>query len=196
MGILHLVMPFHFLRTHVQQADLRAVEAEHGAGVSIAHHGELDEIFGSAVDVRAHIEQHYMLAARRHRGGDGRAVNARQRFQHELGGGHQRAGIAGRDHGAGLALLHRIERMAHAGFTPRAQSDGGFFIHRNDGIGMDDLRAGGQAAAARDQRADDGFTAEKDEPRIGIFLQHTACTMDDCLGRFVAAHGIQCDWER
>ena len=94
-----------------------------------------------------------MQAARQGRPqpGDGRPLDARHGRQDELGHGHQGAGVAGRDHEVGLALLHGLERQPHAGAAAAAHRLARLVLHLHHGVGVDDARALGQArdAAAR-----------------------------------------------
>ena len=41
-----------------QQADARALDAEHETGVGLAHHGELHEVRRAALDAGAGVDEH------------------------------------------------------------------------------------------------------------------------------------------
>ena len=86
----------------VQQAHRRLGLAVHRRNQGTAHHGELQQMLGGAIDIRAQIE-HGGEAARLigHDGRDGRAVDAVQRFEQVARHGHQGAGVACRHAGIG-----------------------------------------------------------------------------------------------
>ena len=52
--------------------------------------------------------------------------------QDELGHGHQGAGVAGRDHEVGFALVHGIERQPHAGRAAAAHRLARLVLHLHD----------------------------------------------------------------
>ena len=96
-----------------RSADGRAIEAEDGARHRRAHHREVDQHLGVGADRRADVEHDALAAQRRPDRGDRRPLDAGQRLQAELRHRHQRAGIAGRDGGARLAVPHRLDRAPH-----------------------------------------------------------------------------------
>ena len=59
-----------------EQADARALDAEHAARERRAHEGELDEVLGPHLGVGADVEQRHRLAGHRQRQGERRAVDA------------------------------------------------------------------------------------------------------------------------
>ena len=75
-----------------------------------------------------------------HSAGDGGPLDARHGREHELGHGHQGAGVAGRDHEVGLVLLHGIEREPHAGRAAAAHRLARLVLHLHDGVGVHDAR--------------------------------------------------------
>ena len=76
--------------------------------------------------------------------GDGGPLDAGHGAEHQLGHGHQRAGVAGRDGEVGLALLHGLERQPHAGAAPATHGLARLVLHLDDGVGVDDARALGE----------------------------------------------------
>ena len=96
--------------------------AQHDPREDLAHHRELEQVFGAALDVGAEIENdHRALAAPACTEAiAGRSMPGR-RLEHELGHRHERAGVAGRDRRRGVALLHRVDREPHAGVAALAQ---------------------------------------------------------------------------
>ena len=75
--------------------------------------GELQQVLGGAVHVRAQVEHMRAAAHRGKRGDDRRAVYAGQRGQHETRRGHECAGVACADAGLRLATLDQVDRHAH-----------------------------------------------------------------------------------
>ena len=161
-----------------EQADARLVDFEHGAGIHLAHQRELGQILGFAVHIGAHVEQHAGISGGTGHGvGQGRAVDAGQRTQHHLGGGHGRAGIARGDKARRLALAHQLEAHAHGAVALGSHRLGRLFVHADafrgmvddDGqvfvvevfveqvaqlrLGPDEMDAHGQSAAGEDRPA-------------------------------------------
>lgn len=65
-----------------------------------------------------------------------------QGFEHALGHGHQRTGIAGADAGIGLASFHQIEDDPHGGVFQGAQRHDRFVAHANHLGCMHETNAG------------------------------------------------------
>ena len=101
---LQLIGALHLLGADVEQARRAAARRpEHGARIGRAHHRELDEIVAhrtrcSRRDRACTRSLSPSVGSKR---GERRAIDARHGAQRELGHRHQRAGIAGRDRGAG-----------------------------------------------------------------------------------------------
>jgi hypothetical protein len=99
-GALDRLVALDLFLADVQQPDARVLLAVDGRDQRAAHHRELQQVLGGAVDVGAEV-QHGGVAAElvRHHRGDRRAVDALERLQHVARHRHQRAGVAGRDAG-------------------------------------------------------------------------------------------------
>ena len=84
----------------LSRPDRRLVLAFDRADQGAAHHGELQQVLGAAVDVGAEVEDGGVAVALvRHHGRDRRPVDAVDGLQHVARDRHQRAGVAGRDAG-------------------------------------------------------------------------------------------------
>ena len=110
---LHQVVALDVLDADVEQADRRRFIVLERGNQARAHDPELEEVFGSAIDVGAQVQH---IGAATHgwkHAADGRAVYAGKGLEHEPGHGHQRTGVAGADAGVRLARLHQIHRHPH-----------------------------------------------------------------------------------
>ena len=132
----------HFFDADVEQANAWLADAEQAARHRRAHDRIGDELISVSADGGAHVE-HDGTALQR--GPDGRNCRARHTLdggEHQLGHGHQRAGIASRNGGVGIALLHRVNGQPHAGGLAAA-ADGlrRLVVHGDGNIGMVDAGA-------------------------------------------------------
>ena len=99
-----------------EQRDARARDAQHGLHEGRAHVGELDEVLGPDVDVRAAVEQQERAAGARGRappapGGGRRGA----RLMRNSAGGQRRAGRAAGDQRVGAAVGDRLHRLDDRG---------------------------------------------------------------------------------
>ena len=101
-----------------------------------------------AIDVGADIEKHRGIAGRggKH-GGERGTIDAGNCSQHNLCGGHGRAGVSGGDESGGLPLAHQAQADAHGGIALGANRLHLVF-HGDDFAGVNDFD--GQARARRD----------------------------------------------
>ena len=121
--------------------------AEAGGDVGGAHLGELHEHGRRALGVGAGVDQHGRRAAR---GGaaawrctgrttPGQPAHAQQRR------GHGRPGVAGRDHGGGLAVAHQLGGADQRGVLLAAHPAGRVLVHGDDLGAGDEVEALGVA---------------------------------------------------
>ena len=192
-GAAHRVIPLEVLRPHIQQPDRRLRQPQDRAREDVAHHGELHEVFGVALDVGAEVEHHAFAAPGRENRGDRRPVDAGQGFEHEFGDRHQRAGIARRDDAVGAAIPDRIDRQPHARPSPGAQRLRRLGVVRHRLIGMMQARRLGQPRQPGEQRRDLGLVAEQQELRAGVPLQREIGTLQHHRRGAVAAHRVDGD---
>src|SRR5690606_28373538 len=117
----------------VQQTDGGIVAVVDRLGQGRAHDGELQQVFGGAVDIGAQVEHGGGPAGLVRDGrGDGRTVDAVQRFEHIARNGHPGAGIAGRDTSVGAAVLDRLGSQPPGGVFLAAQGDLDRVVHGHD----------------------------------------------------------------
>src|SRR5690606_5835813 len=97
----------------VEERDARVLDTPYVAGYDGPHHRELEQEFGIAGGIRSQVEHMDGAADRRQLRDDRRALYSWKHLQHELGGSHQRTGVAGADAGVGLTFLDEIDRDPH-----------------------------------------------------------------------------------
>ncbi len=122
-----------------------------------AHDGELQQVLGRAVHVRAKV-QHRGGAARlvRNGRGDRRAVNAVQRLEHITGNGHPGAGVARGNAGVRPPILDGLGSEAHGGVFFAAQGDLDRVVHGDDFGSRHDLNVIARHVAVLGERRFDG----------------------------------------
>ena len=193
VGGADLLVPLHLLRADVEQAHRRLDEAQHRAGEELPHDGELDQVGGVAHHIGAEVEHHALALEGWKERRDGRPVDPGQGLERDLGHGHQRARVAGRDHTGRRAVAHRVDGQAHARSAAAAQSHGEARLAGDDLIGVMDGYAAPQAATAAQLPPDPGLVAKDQELDVGIALAGDMGALDDDLRRIIAAHGIERD---
>ncbi len=132
-GLLDYLVALDDLFADVEQAH-RGVVASGGSGhQGRAHHRELQQVFGRAIDVGAEVEHGGGAPARvGHPGGDGGSLDTVQRLEQITSDRHQRPGVAGRHRGLGVAVLHLLDRHAHGRVLLAAQGDFDRVAHFHD----------------------------------------------------------------
>ena len=134
------LIPLVFFLADGEQPDAGPLHPEDDAVVGFAHHRKFHQVMRLAIHVRAHVEQHGGRALGGGENlGDGGPVHAFQCPQHDFGGGHHRAGVAGADHAVRLALMHQTRRDADGGIAPLPEGLGGLVPHGDRLAGVDDL---------------------------------------------------------
>ena len=107
VGRLDVLGPLRRLGAVGEQRDARALHAEHRLHEGRAHVGELDEVLGPHLDVRAAVEQQERAAGDRHEHGERRAVHAAGAFHVKQPGREGGAGRAAGDERVGIARRRR-----------------------------------------------------------------------------------------
>ena len=109
------VRAFDVFRADIEQADARtALFGIEGVDEFAADHGKLHELLGRAINVCAQIEhQRHVAVFGRYEFGYRRTLDALYGFQHETGGGHQRAGVARRYGSLRQAVFDLVDGNAH-----------------------------------------------------------------------------------
>ena len=143
--------------------------------------GELVQVLGPGIGVRAGVEQEGRPVARRQRDGDRRSHHPGQAAQVEQPGGQHRAGVPGRDDRVGVVLGDRAYRGHEARIRLCAHRFGGLLAHL-DPVGRRDER---QTA-----RLEPGRPVER---HVDPVLRGVERTEDHLLGGLVAAQCVDCD---
>ena len=123
-----------------EQPHARLGPPQDDARIDLAHHRELRQHLGRAIHVGAHVHQHH----RRSAGGGQDAhqrgpVHARHHALHHLGGGHHRAGVAGRDQPLRRSVAHQARRHPDGAVPLGAESLGGAVLHGDHVAGVHHL---------------------------------------------------------
>ena len=198
MRALDVLVAFHFLGADVQEPDRRPLDMKNGARHRGTHQRIIGKLLGRRADVGADVENDAFRLDRRPQGRDRRPFDTGHRPQHEFRDRHERAGIARRNRGIGVARLHRFERQPHARAFAAAQCLARLFVHRDDEIGMDDTRLGCECRILLQYRFDAGLLAEKNEPQRWLTIKRQRRPGDHDLRAVVSAHCVECDrfWAR
>ena len=108
-GLFDRFAAFDGFFTDVEQAHTRVGLAFHRSNQRTAHHGELKQVVGSAIDIGAQVEHRGVTVTDvGHHAGDGRAINALERLEQITRKRHQCARVAGRNTGLGGCKSSRI----------------------------------------------------------------------------------------
>jgi hypothetical protein len=134
-----------------------------------------------------------MLSLRRV-GRDCRPRNSRQGLQHEARHGHQRAGVAGRDSGIGLAAAHRIDGEPHAALAAAlAQSLARLGIHGDEDIGVENLGTLLQLRVALQQRRNAAAIADQEKAQVRMPDRRQGGARNHHVGAKITPHDVQRD---
>ena len=151
------------------------------------------KLVGRGADVGAGIEHDAFGLDRRPQGRNRRPFDAGHRPQHQFRDRHQRAGIARRNGGIGVARLHCLERQPHARAFAVAQCLARLFVHRDDEVGMDDTRLGCECRILLQYRFDAGLLTEENESQRRLTIKRQRRPGDDDLRAVVSSHSVECD---
>ena len=125
-----------------EQRHARALDPHHGLHERRAHVGELDEVLGPHLDVRAAVEQQERAAGHGHEHGERWPVDPARAFHVKQAGRERGAGRAAGDERVGAAVGDRAHRLHDRGVgrgAHRARRVGGL---RDRDRGVDDLDPG------------------------------------------------------
>ena len=177
-----------------QQRDRRLVDAEANARVLARELGPLDEPLGFGIDRRARVDEQLdaIFTDDGHRNRDRGAVHALDPSEPQQRGGHRGAGVAGADHGRGLAVAHRFRRTARATSpcASRTALAGSSCISMTSDAARTSTRSG--CRAVREMRRDRvGLTDQQDVDVALVDGRERA--RDDLARRAVPAHRVDRD---
>ena len=169
-------------QAHLRPVHVEELFAEHGA-----HVGELDEVLGPPVGIRARVEQDARAPARRKGNGDRRPQHTGQAAQVQESGGEHRAGVAGGDRRVGRA----VGDCPDAGDQARVRLGTdrlGRLLGHLDHLGRLDQRqaVGVQPGRAEERHLDPvGGSRERAEDHLAGRIVATECVDGD------AGHGLR-----
>ena len=189
-GLDHFIA-LDFLGADVEQADAGAAVL-HRLEQHRAHDGELVQVMGFAVDVRAQVEHigRAALHVRQDRA-DGRTVDVGHGLEHVARDRHQGAGVASRDAGAGLAVLDQFDRDAHRGILLAAQGHFDRIVHGHHfgGVAHHDTRIV-CGMVLLEFSAHLVFQADEDQLGVRFVLEECERCRDRHRGAVISAHAV------
>ena len=159
--------------------------------VLVAHDGELLQILRLGIDVGTHIDEDGGGALGGGKNGSQRrTIDAGNRAQDHLGGGHGRSGIAGSDEAFGFAVAHQAKADAHGRIALAAHRLRGLFLHADDLRGIDnaDGKPAPEAVQVEFGANHILFAHQHDFHVIVAGGENSA--FDFGFGRAVGAHGV------
>ena len=191
---LHHVIALDGFLADIEQAHARIRLVLHRRYQHGPHDAELQQMFGRAIDIGAHVEHQRVAHARRHHAGNGWTVDARQGFQDEAGRRHQRASITRRHAGIGLARLDEIDGHAHRGILLAAQGQRWRLVHGHHLAGVTHDQAWADPGPARlELRRNDVLRPDQDHIQVGMTRKATDRRGNRDMGAVVAPHDINGD---
>ena len=144
--LLHEGVALARLLADGQQPHPGALDPEPVAGVHRAHLGELHQPLGAALGVGPGVEQSGgQPGGGGYGGGYGRAADSPDPTHPQEGGGHGRAGVAGRHHGRRPPGADRLGRPHQRRVLHGPHAAAGLGVHRYHLAGRDHLQAAGVA---------------------------------------------------
>ena len=184
------VRAFRILLAVAEQADARALNAAHDAGVRLAHHRELHQVERPALHVGAGIDQAGPTGQGRHDRHDGRPVHLRQIAQQRNGQAQDGARISGADHGAGVPVLDVLEGDAQGRIPFAAQRGHGRFAHFDDFAGVLHGEARRLGLSEAGQFLADAVPVADQQNRHAVLLCRLDGTRHNGLGGVVSPHRV------
>ena len=186
-GLVLQLAALGVLRADIQQTNPGIGNVHELFGIKTAHEGKLQEILRRTLHIRAAVDEHdAVLARREHRGQRGTA-NPVDPLDGQRRAGEQRAGAAGRDDRVPFAVFQHAQRHRHGRvlFPARRRAGvvlhGDYFarIHNPDCVLFGSVEAGENRFLLSDQR---------DVETQFAFGAHGA--LDDFHRGIVAAHRV------
>ena len=190
-GLLHDLIALDRLGPDVEQPDARPLAVLDGRNEDRAHHRELEQMLGSAIRARTEIEHVGLPRQRREHGDERGPIDAGERPQHEVRGGHQRAGIPSAHRGVRLAALHEVDRHSHRRVLLAFHRRRRLLVHPHDLARMPHANARrGWGTVAAQLRFDRFAQADEDHRCLGIRFEKAERSGNDHGRTMVAAHAI------
>ena len=187
-GVITLLL----LCTDAEQSHHRLFAAKNGMRVDAPHHRKFAQHLGVSLDIGSRIDQHKGIGGRWHHRGDGRPRHPLEGPQFQGGRSHNRAGIAGREHGIGFAGLHQIDRHTNGGVALAPDRYGRFLVHPDHFRRVSDDNLGRDGPTAGEFGPDGRLVSYKEDRGDTVKLisgLHSAS--HDFTGGIVATHGVE-----
>ncbi len=141
--------------------------------------------------IRAGIHQHKDVFRRRYQARQARAIHAFERAKFEVRRCEQRAGVAGRDNGIGLARFDQVNCSRHRAVFLATDGLDGRVIHFDNLAGMNQLQPRVSAADSTQLSLNAGLVADEEQSfDLAETAQGVHRARDHVLRGVIAAHGI------
>ena len=172
------------------------LHAENRTAINLAHHRELLQVDGCAIDVRAHVEQNRRRVqdrgeSRRQR----RTVHARQRAQHHFGRGHGRARVARSHKARGAPFAHQPQSDADRRIALGANRLH-LVVHGDDFAGVNHVNRQTPRAGITRQLGPQLRFRPHQQHADAVMARRLQCAFNLRLRRLVGPHRIECDYAR
>ena len=134
------------------------------------HHRKLEQLLRRCLGVGAQVEHVNGTTLGRDLRDDRGAIDSGQHLQDELGGRHQRTGIAGTDTGRGVALFDQVDRDPHGRVFLAAQRIGWRLGHLDHFTGVANTQARIGAHHAGDERCQLALVTDENQLDAAVLL--------------------------
>ena len=191
-GLAHQRVALRVLLAVGEQPDARPRSTEDALDVGRAHDRELDELLGSAIDVRADVAEQAVAVQSRERRRDRRPLDAADAPEPEQGRDHHRARVAGRDEAARAAGADLGDPDDERRLRLGPDGLGRLIRHLDHVRRVDDLEAGRQIAMPGQLGLDDRATPDQEHPHA-LLAGRLDGASDRIARSEVAAHDVEGD---
>ena len=164
-----------------EEAHPRSRDREHLFREDRSHRGELEQVLGAAVGVRARVDQDRRPLPRRDRHRDRRPAHAGHSSEQDEAGREHRSGAARRHNRVCFAVGDGLDGSDERAVGFRAECVRRLFVHADDLRGRDELELAGVEACGAEDHGLQGLRSS--------LLR----TLDDRTRATVAAHRIDGD---
>ena len=186
--LLHARLALAAFLADRQQGHGRIGDSEDLLGKDRAHVRVLIEVQPARVRRGADVEQHHGPLVGDHLDGQSRTVDALEAAQEKDGRCDAGTGVAGRDHGIGLAFLDKAHAHVDGRVAFAAHGGSGVLVHGYRLRGLDDAHVGRPVGA--DEGHDPRLVANEDDVGLRVAACPVNAANDDLFGGVVATHRV------